>query len=231
MSRARTPIKAYTENGTRRVFAGALDWPGWCRSARDEDGALDALVAYGPRYAAVVRETGLPFHLPEAPSGLNVVERLKGDATTDFGAPGIPPAADNDRVTARQLTRLRTLLEACWAALDRAADAAVEVELRKGPRGGGRELDAILEHVTGAEGAYLGRSSAHRPKTVGDDVRATLATTHAAVLDALARAVTEGLPEAGPRGGAIWTPRYFVRRTAWHALDHAWEIEDRTLPS
>ena len=24
-----------------------------------------------------------------------------------------------------------------------------------------------------------------------------------------------------------WGPRYFVRRSAWHALDHAWEIEDR----
>jgi hypothetical protein len=24
-----------------------------------------------------------------------------------------------------------------------------------------------------------------------------------------------------------WTPRFAVRRSAWHALDHAWELEDR----
>ena len=48
---------------------------------------------------------------------------------------------------------------------------------------------------------------------------------HAAVLDALTRAVIEGLPAAGPRGGVIWTARSFVRRAAWHVLDHAWEIE------
>ena len=26
----------------------------------------------------------------------------------------------------------------------------------------------------------------------------------------------------------LWSPRYTVRRSAWHALDHAWEIEDRS---
>jgi hypothetical protein len=223
-------VKTYTEGGARRVFAGALDWPGWCRSARDEGGALEALVAYGPRYASVVWGTGLPFNPPETSSGLSVVERVKGDATTDFGAPGIAPAADKDPLSARQLTRLRTLLEACWAALDAASEAAEGVELRKGPRGGGRELVAILEHVTGAEGAYLGRLAAPRPKTDGVDARAALGTVHTAVLDALARAVSEGLPATGPRGGVMWTPRYFVRRAAWHVLDHAWELEDRTLP-
>jgi hypothetical protein len=35
------------------------------------------------------------------------------------------------------------------------------------------------------------------------------------------------LAERGPRGGIRWPARYYVRRAAWHVLDHAWEIEDR----
>ncbi len=37
------------------------------------------------------------------------------------------------------------------------------------------------------------------------------------------------IPERGSRGGTLWTPRYFVRRVAWHTLDHAWELEDRIV--
>jgi hypothetical protein len=41
-------------------------------------------------------------------------------------------------------------------------------------------------------------------------------------------AVACGEPvRTGPRGGVRWTARYYVRRSAWHVLDHAWEIEDR----
>ena len=74
------------------------------------------------------------------------------------------------------------------------------------------------------------RKLAARAPKAGSDVRSAMLETRSVVLDALSRAVTEGLPEKGPRGGALWTPRYFVRRTAWHALDHAWEIEDRSAP-
>lgn len=227
MSGARRPIKTYTERGAKRVFAGALDWPGWCRGARDEEGALEALAAYGPRYGAVVRGSGLSFHPPEDPAGLVVVERVDGDATTDFGAPSIAPAPDREPLSARQLTRLRSLLEAAWQALDRAAKAADGAALSKGPRGGGRELDAILEHVAGAEGAYAAKLAAPRPKLDGLDAGAALAMSHGAFLDALTAAVTHGLPKTGPRGGALWTPRYALRRDAWHVLDHMWEIEDR----
>ena len=31
------PVETYLEVGAKRVFAGALDWPGWCRSARREE--------------------------------------------------------------------------------------------------------------------------------------------------------------------------------------------------
>ena len=47
------------------------------------------------------------------------------------------------------------------------------------------------------------------------------------LLAGLAAAVAGEIPAVGPRGGLRWTARYFVRRSVWHILDHAWEIEDR----
>ncbi|HEV8564166.1 MAG TPA: hypothetical protein VGR41_04585 [Actinomycetota bacterium] len=222
--------KVYIEKGSKRVFAGALDWPGWCRGGSDEDAALDALIAYGPRYARAMRAVKPAFRPPRSPSALTVVERLKGDATTDFGAPSIAPAADARKIDSLELVRLQALLKATWRALDRAADQAAGVTLRKGPRGGGRDLDAILNHVAGAETAYVRRLAAKPPNLDEDHAAAAAKEIRRAVLDALTSAVTEGLPKEGPRGGRIWLPRYFVRRTAWHALDHAWEIEDRSTP-
>jgi hypothetical protein len=229
MPRRAPAIKVYIEAGARRVFAGAIDWPGWCRSGSDEEAALEALVAYGPRYAAVVRRADRTFRAPSGASELRVVERLEGNATTDFGAPGMAPAADGRRIVASELARLRKVLEACWDSLDGAVEKAAGVELRKGPRGGGRGVDAIVEHVYRAEESYVRKLAARAPKA-GSDVRSATLETRSVVLDALSRAVTDGLPEKGPRGGALWPPRYFVRRTAWHALDHAWEIEDRSAP-
>jgi hypothetical protein len=221
-------VDVYLEVGTKRVFAGATGWPGWNRSGRDEGRALEALAASAPRYAAAVGDVSPRFVAPASVDDLEVVERVEGDATTDFGAPSIAPEADRAPVDKRELVRLQALLERAWAALDRVAEAAEGVELTTGPRGGGRVLDAIVAHVIGAETSYIGRLAAPRPRIDEDDPRVSVEVVRTAAQEALARAVLEGLPETGPRGGAIWTPRYFVRRTAWHALDHAWEIEDRS---
>ena len=40
------PVETYLEVGAKRVFAGALDWPGWCRSSRHERDALEALLGW-----------------------------------------------------------------------------------------------------------------------------------------------------------------------------------------
>ncbi len=98
--------------------------------------------------------------------------------------------------------------------------------MRKGPGGGGRDLDKIIEHVIEGDASYL-RRLAWKTKKAPEESRAeALRRTRQAILDALDAAVREGLPERGPRSGVIWTSRYFVHRVAWHALDHAWEIED-----
>ncbi|HET9673022.1 MAG TPA: hypothetical protein VFQ40_09275 [Actinomycetota bacterium] len=219
------PLGAYLEIGGTRVFAGALDWPGWCRSGRDPGGALETLVVYGPRYARVLRGTRLRFDAPTSTDELAVRERLRGDATTDFGAPSIAPRSDRAPLDGEDLERAIRILRACWRTLDRTVEGARGVPLAKGPRGGGRQLDAIVGHVVGAEAGYV-RMIAGTPPRAADDPAAARAVRRA-VIEAMERAAGVGLPARGPRGGKRWTVRYFVRRAAWHVLDHAWEIEDR----
>ena len=127
-------IEVYLEIGKKRTFAGAMDWPGWCRSGRDENTALRALVAYGRRYAAAIGPLADGLTDPTDTSALDVVERLNGNATTDFGAPAIAPAADERPLDDRELERLQGLLQACWTAFDAAAEAPSSAVLRKGPR-------------------------------------------------------------------------------------------------
>jgi hypothetical protein len=220
------PVDVYVEVGAKRVFAGALDWPGWCRSAHHEEGALEALIAYGTRYADVLEGSGVRFTPPAKASTLEVVERLKGDATTDFGAPSIAPKADGRQIDRRWLARQEKILRACWMVFDRAAEN-VAGPLEKGPRGGGREVDAIVAHVVGAEASYS-RMIGADAKGFDEADAGTRDDERAIVLEALERAVTDGIPAEGPRGGKRWSAPYFVRRAAWHVLDHAWEIEDRS---
>jgi hypothetical protein len=227
LARPSRPIEVYLEIGKKRTFAGALDWPGWCRVARDEQAALQALVDYAPRYARALHAASLGFEPPAGTAAFAVVERLAGTTTTDFGAPDIAPSSDARPLDDAELARLQALLKACWQAFDAAVQAAAGRQLRKGPRGGGRDVEGIARHVQGAEEGYLARLAWKREKREGEDLRAQFEATRRAALSALAAAARGELPERGPRGGTIWSPRYFVRRVAWHVLDHAWEIEDR----
>lgn len=216
-------MDVYLELGKKKVFAGAVDWPGWSRGGRSEEEALSALLRYGPRYAAVVARAGLELE----PLAFTVVERLPGGAGTDFGAPEVIPAADRELIYTHDLARLGSILTACWEAFDAAAAAAVGIELRKGPRGGGRELEGITRHVLEAEQGYLSRLAWKVDKSQAANLNEEMRLTRQAIMDALSAAERGEIPERGPRGGVIWPARYFVRRVAWHVLDHAWEIEDR----
>jgi hypothetical protein len=224
-------IPVYLEIGKKRTFAGALDWPGWCRSGPDEESALQALVDYGARYAHALSTTGkkreFGFHTPADVSSFVVVERIKGDATTDFGAPGHAPKRDSKPVDDAEFARLQAILKACWRAFDRAVKSATGSELRKGPRGGGRELEAVVQHVLGADGGYLSSLGWKVAQDETADLNDELKRTRKAILEGLKAAAHGEIPRRGPRGGLRWPLRYFVRRSAWHVLDHAWEIEDR----
>jgi hypothetical protein len=217
-TRAQRPAQTavYLESGSKRVFAGALDWPGWLRSGKDEALALEALAAAAPRYAAVAAEAGIPF--PKSAAGaFEVAERVAGSATTDFGAPGAVPAHDTEPLTQKEAHRLAALMAASWTIFDRVV-AGAPAELRKGPRGGGRDRDAMVDHVLAAEAAYAGKLGIRfRQPARGD----------ATAVSALRKAILEALTASRTRENG-WPPRYAARRIAWHVLDHAWEIENRS---
>jgi hypothetical protein len=215
-------LDVYLDVGSKRVFASAVDWPGWARNGRDEQAALSALLDYGRRYRAAMGDAAHDLKLPATTDHLRVVERADGNATTDFGAPGAIPDLDRRATDNDELDRLLRLLKAAWAAFDTAAKSANGHELApSGPRGGGRTVARMRDHVLEADAAYLrGLGGRHDPKANW------AALQEAFVAAAISRAHGE-LPEVGPRGGKRWPARYAIRRSAWHALDHAWEIEDR----
>ena len=224
MARSSKKIDVYLEVGQKQTFAGALNWPGWCRSGRDEESALQALFAYGPHYGRVLRASQLGFKAPRDVSAFVVVERLKGNATTDFGAPAIAPSIDSDPVNEAELHDLQKLLKACWRAFDAAVKAAGAKSLRTGPRGGGRQIEGIIQHLMESSEGYLKQVGWKLQKRDGND---RIEQTRQATLRALVASARGEIPTKGPRGGVRWSPRYFVRREAWHILDHVWEIEDR----
>jgi hypothetical protein len=211
----RSATRVYLEVGSKRVFASAADWPGWCRSGKNEQAALQSLAAYAQRYASVPGIAHIDFPA-EASVSFDVVERMRGDATTDFGAPGAIAKAESKPLTAGETDRLCALLEACWTALDRVV-ATAPASLRRGPRGGGRDRDKMIEHVLGAESAYANKLGVRLPQPDLRDARA---------VRAFRKAILEGV--RAPAREARWPTPYAVRRTAWHALDHMWEIEDRS---
>ena len=221
------PIDVFLEVAPKRTFAVAVDWPGWTRAGRDEDAALDALLRAGPRYAAALEAAGIPFAPPADGSDLVVVERAPGGSGTEFGVVSLPLPDDAVPVDEAELARLVAILRAAWVAFDDAAARHATDELRKGPRGGGRDLPKIVAHVREADEAYLHQLGRRPPKEDGGP--APLAVTREATVETL-RARALGRPIADPtRVAKPWTPRYHVRRAAWHALDHAWEIEDRAI--
>ncbi len=208
------------EVGTTRTFAWADGWPGWCRPGRDEDAALSALAAAGDRYASIAAAAGLL--LPWDPATpFDVVERVPGDATTDYGAPGKVAQLDRTPLGDVEAAHAVALLEAAWSALDAVVSAA-PLELRRGPRGGGRDRDQVFGHVVRAETAYA-RAMGLRLAEPDPADRDAVAAQRASIA-ALLRLPSDGSPLAGRR----WPPRTAARRIAWHVLDHAWEIEDRT---
>jgi len=203
----------YIEEGSRRVFACSVEWPGWCRAGKNEEAALEALTTSAPRYGLIAKQAGVPFDVRAAAAKFTVKERLAGSMTTDFGAPGSISEGDRKPLSKNDAERQATLLEASWKVFDRVVKKA-PTTLRKGPWGGGRDRDQIAEHVTGAEDMYA-RKLGVRVKDAAERRRAILEVIRG-----------EGGPNKTAERG--WPARYAARRIAWHAIDHTWEIEDRS---
>ena len=199
---ASSPV--YLELGTTTVFAVSLDWPGWCRRAKTADLALEALDAYRARYAEVVT-------VPFAPGSLEVIGTLEGTTTTDFGAPSAIGPWDHARAATSETVDRLCRLRDCWNFLDAVVEVA-PLELRRGSRGGGRNRDGIVDHVREAERVYSSKAGSRvAPRTPWDEQRDIIVTTLQAADE-----------------DAAWPAAYALRRVAWHVVDHAWEIQDRS---
>ena len=216
-------VRVMLEHGKKkRLVACAFDWPGWDRSAKKGGDALAVLAAYRSRYAKVADVAGLDVEFG-ATGGFEVVEEVEGIGMTDYyGVSGRPASPEIGAMTDAECERKVALLRASWATFDETA-ARVSPELRKGPRGGGREKERIISHVNGAE------IHGFAPK-VG--VKVPLETMRdAAALNAYRDAFVDGICEHHARGESArsWALQFLIRRCAWHMLDHAWELEDRDL--
>ena len=207
--------------GKKRAVASAFDWPGWDRSAKTGIDVLPVLESYRPRYAPVAALAGLGDAFAAA-GELEVVERLPGTGMGDFyGTSGRTAAPEYEQMSEAECERKIALLRACWAYFDEVA-ARVSPELRQGPRGGGRDRDRIVRHANGAEiDEHAKKVGVPTPLEALGDPRDP----------GPPRRLLRGDPRvqrARPTAGA-WTVQFLIRRSAYHMLDHAWEMEDRDL--
>ena len=181
-------VRAYLEIGEQRIFASAVDWPGWSRSGRTEAAALDALAATGPRYVAALGGLARGLEPPTEGAAFEVAGRVQGGSGTDFGVPSRSPDGDDRPVDPAELEQLTGILGAAWLAWDAAAVAAEGRELTVGPRGGGRSLTKMAEHVQDSDWSYLqeiGGQYKAPPGAASDEI--TTAIRSAAVEDLAAR--------------------------------------------
>jgi hypothetical protein len=213
-------VKIAAEAAAKKAFAWAIDWPGWCRAGKDAELARAALLDYASRYQTVAKAAGL--ELPDMGAAeIDVVESVGGGSGTEFGVPSAITPLDHRKVTSKEAERLAALVEASWTVFDRVA-ATSPAELRKGPRGGGRDRDKMIGHVIESDHYYAREIGIRLPQPDPRDRKAVTAERRA-MLDVMGRA-SDGSPLADRK----WTLRYAARRIAWHALDHAWEMEDRS---
>ncbi|HEV2405834.1 MAG TPA: hypothetical protein VGR88_10285 [Ktedonobacterales bacterium] len=205
----------------KRVVAVAPDWPGLERGAKTEEAAIARLQAYLPRYAPVAKLAGMDARF--AVSGaIAVVERYPGVGSTDFwGISFAFSQSDQQAVSSAGLERDLTLMQACWAFFD-AVRSRVSAELRKGPRGGGRDRDRIVRHTLVTEQEWATKLGVRAPEgalLTDDGLRAHRDT----YVNAIRAFHAQGQPARS------WPLRYLIRHTAFHTLDHAWEMEDKDL--
>jgi len=217
-------LRVLVEQPTRgkRWVAVAADWPGLERGGKTEDEAVEKLARYVPRYLPVAKRVRLGSELA-AQTNLDIIGRYPGTGSTDFwGISFAPSPLDREPFDAPTFDRQVRLLRAAWAEFDQTA-TRVSAELRPGVRGGGRSRDQIVRHVLANEGDNF--SKRVKAKSELEDLLKPdgLAQHRDRFVDAMREWHTEGKPLGK------WTVPYLLRHTAYHVLDHTWEMQDRDL--
>ncbi|MGH2551646.1 MAG: hypothetical protein ACRDHN_19855, partial [Thermomicrobiales bacterium] len=195
--------------------------PGLSRGAKTEELAVEQLNAYLPRYAPIAKLAGMEAEF-DAGSDVEVVERFPGTGSTDFwGISFAFSEIDRQPISSAELERELTLMQACWANFDDVRGRVSE-EMRKGPRGGGRDRDTIIRHTLGTEQGWTKQfGSLYEQTTVLTDEG--LRKHREQYVAAIRTLYSEGETER------IKRLRHLIRHTSFHTLDHAWEMEDKDL--
>ena len=220
------PMRIILELGPKgkKVVAVAPDWPGLERGAKDGEAAVAKLRIYLPRYAQVAKLADMEMEFGSIEQ-VAVVEEYAGVSSTDFwGISFAFSSIDKQEMTGEELERELKLMQACWAFFD-GVRGRVSAELQKGPRGGGRDRDQIVRHVFAAEQGWAKMVGLLVPE--GGMLTAEGLEAHRA---AYVHAIREYHAQGKVPGKiAKWPLRYFIRHTAYHTMDHAWEMEDKDL--
>src|SRR5829696_2499779 len=205
----------------KKVVAVAPDWPGLSRGAKTGEAAIERLLSYVPRYAPVAKLAGLDGELA-AIATVDVVERYPGTGSTDFwGISFAFSGIDRQEMSSDELERELTLMRACWAFFDEVR-SRVSAELQKGPRGGGRDRDHIVRHTVVTEQDWAKKLGVVTPESAILTDEGLNAHRHA-YGDAIRTLHAEG------KMARTWPLRFLIRHTAFHTMDHAWEMEDKDL--
>ncbi|HEX6681495.1 MAG TPA: hypothetical protein VF062_01780 [Candidatus Limnocylindrales bacterium] len=205
-------------------MAFSIDWLGWSRGAKSSELALETLESYRERYRPIARLAGMAREF-DAAGPLDIVEDKVGTGSTDFwGISFSPCSTEQEPMDEAELERGIKLLRACWTFFDGVA-ARVSPQMRKGPRGGGRDRDQIIGHTVRVESEGFARSVGLRipegAASTPDGLRRYRKDYVAAM-----RAYNAGKVEPRMRSGTL---AYLIRHSAFHTLDHAWEMEDKDL--
>ena len=208
----------------KRAVAFAVDWPGWSRGAKGAELALEVLEAYRERYRPVTELAGMAGEL-DAPGALEIVEDKVGTGSVDFwGISFSPSSLEHGPMDEAEFERATALLRACWAFFDGVA-ARVSPQMRKGPRGGGRDRDRIIRHTIRTESEDFAKQVGLRIPEEAALTPDGLRQHRASYVDAM-RAYNAGEITRPMRS---WTLPFLIRHSAFHTLDHAWEMEDKDL--
>jgi hypothetical protein len=205
----------------KKVVAVAPDWPGLERGAKTGEAAIERLQSYLPRYAQVAKLAGMDGEFA-ALTTVDMVEQYPGTGSTDFwGISFAFSSFDKQDLSSGELERELTLMQACWAFFDDVR-SRVSTEMQKGPRGGGRDRDRIVRHVLVSEQDWAKKLGLRAPD--GENLTDEGLRAHR---DAYCKAIRTFHSDG--KMARTWPLRYLIRHTAYHTLDHAWEMEDKDL--
>jgi len=220
-------VRTVIERGPKgkKAVAFALDWPGWSRGAKTPELALATLESYRRRYRPIALAAGMALEF-DAVGPLDVIQDRVGTGSTDFwGISFSPSDFERGPIGDAEFDRKIKLLRACWAFFDGVA-GRVSPEMRKGPRGGGRDRDKIIRHTIRVESEEFAKQLGLRIPEEGALTPDGLVAHRKAYVAAM-----RGYDSGQGKRMRSWTVPFLIRHSAFHVMDHAWEMEDKDLSS